>query len=134
MAKTATRSILFTTLFAIGVVASARGCGGVTDERVAARTQASKAACDKAQMCGRIGPGLDYESYQSCVTIINGMIDQTYLPEAQCKDIDQGALSVCVSAINGILCDDILDLYLTIVVTCSKDRLCVGAAADAGTD
>jgi hypothetical protein len=131
MSKSATKSIVLTVLFAIGVVAGARGCGGVTDERVAARTQASKAACDKAQMCNRIGPGLDYESYQSCITIINGMIDQTYLPEAQCKDIDQGALSVCISGINGILCDDILDLYLTIVNTCSKDRLCVGVA-DAG--
>jgi hypothetical protein len=133
MAKTATRSILFTALFAMAVVASARGCGGVTDERVAARTQASKAACDKSQMCGVIGPGLTYESYQSCVTIVNGMIDETYLPEAQCKDIDQSALSVCLSAINGILCDDILGLYLTIVNTCSKDRLCVGVA-DAGSD
>ena len=105
MSKTATKSILLTALFAIGVVASARGCGGVTDERVAARTQASKASCDKSQMCGIIGPGLTYESYQSCITIVNGMIDETYLPEAQCKDIDQSALSVCISAINGIVCE-----------------------------
>jgi hypothetical protein len=133
MAKTVTKSTLLTALLAISVVASARGCGGVTDERVAARTQASKAACDKSQMCGIIGPGLTYESYQSCITIVNGMIDQTYLPEAQCKDIDQSALSVCISAINGILCNDIVDLYLTLVVTCSKERLCVGVA-DAGTD
>jgi hypothetical protein len=131
MSKTTAKSILVT-LFAIGVVAGARGCGGVTDERVAARTQASKAACDKAQMCNTIGPGLTYESYSSCITIVNGMIDQTYLPEAQCRDIDQPALSVCISAINGILCNDIVDLYLTIINTCSKDRLCVGVA-DAGT-
>lgn len=133
MAKTATRSILLTAVFAIGVVASARGCGGVTDERVAARTQASKAACDKAQMCGTIGPGLTYESYQSCITIVNGMIDQTYLPEAQCKDIDQPKLSVCISALNGIQCNDGLDLLLTLVGACSKENLCVGVA-DAGTD
>jgi hypothetical protein len=131
MSKTTAKSIALITLFATGVIAGARGCGGVTDERVAARTQASKAACDKAQACGTIGPGLAYESYQSCITIINGMIDQTYLPEAQCKDIDQQALSTCISALNGIVCNDGLDLLLTLLGACSKDRLCVGVA-DAG--
>jgi hypothetical protein len=138
MSKTATKSILLTALFAIGVVASARGCGGVsnkpvTDERVAARMQASKAACDRAQACGTVGPGLTYESYESCITIIDGMIDQTYLPEAQCKDIDESKLPVCISALNGIQCNDGLDLLLTLVGSCSKESLCVGVA-DAGSD
>jgi hypothetical protein len=128
-----TKSVLLTAVFAIAVVGGARGCGGVTDERVAARTQASKAACDRAQTCGTIGPGLTYESYPSCITIINGMIDETYLPEAQCKDIDQQALPVCISALNGIQCNDGFDLFLTLIGSCSKDSLCVGFA-DAGTD
>jgi hypothetical protein len=126
-----TRSILLTALFAIGVVAAGRGCGGVTDERVAARTKASKAYCDSVQRCEDIGPGLTYESYQSCITIIEGMIDQTYLPESQCKDIDQPALNVCISALESVLCDNIIDLIVKLGTSCSKESLCVGVR-DAG--
>ena len=133
MSKTTAKSMLLPALFAIGVIAGSRGCGGVTNERVAARTQASKAACDRAQACGTIGAGLTYESYQSCITIINGEIDRTYLPEAQCKDIDQQKLSVCISALNGIQCNDGLDLLLTLFGSCSKENLCVGVVVDAGT-
>jgi hypothetical protein len=131
MSKTIPTSILVIALFATGVVAGAQGCGGVTDERVAARSKASKAACDRAQMCGGVGPGLTYESYQSCITIVNGMIDQTYLPEAQCRDIDQAALNVCISRLESILCDNWVDLLVTLGSTCSKEALCVGVA-DAG--
>lgn len=131
MSKTISKSILVMALFAIGVVAGAQACGGVTDERVAARTQASKAACDRAQMCGAVGQGLTYEDYPTCISIVNGMIDQTYLPPAQCKDIDQPALNVCISRLESVLCDNWVDLVVALTTTCSKETLCVGVA-DAG--
>jgi len=109
----------------------AAGCGGVTDARVAARNRASKATCDKSQMCGVIGPGLEYEDYPSCISEVNGNIDGQIWPASQCQDIRQDMLDVCISAINGTQCGNLIDLLITLG-TCSAANVCKGPAADAG--
>ena len=76
----------------LAIAIGAAGCGGVTDSRVAARNRASKATCDKSQMCGTIGPGLDYEDYPSCISEVNGNIDGQIWPASQCQDIKQDML------------------------------------------
>src|ERR1051325_9163085 len=76
---------------------TASSCGGVTDARVAARNRASKAACDRAQACGSVGPGQTYNDYMSCITIVNGDIDSMIWPPAECQQIDQAMLNVCLN-------------------------------------
>ena len=87
MAMTFTRTGIVAGLLV--VLIGAAGCGGVTDARVAARNKASKAACDRAQTCGTIGAGLDYEDYPSCISELNGYIDDQVWPASQCQDIKQ---------------------------------------------
>jgi hypothetical protein len=116
----------------LALAIGAAGCGGVTDARVAARNRASKAICDKAQMCGTIGPGLDYEDYPSCISEANGNIDGQIWPASQCQDIKQDMLDVCISAINGTQCGNLIDVLITLG-TCSAANVCKGpTAADAG--
>src|SRR5262245_65463013 len=93
----------------VALAAGAVGCGGVTDARVAARNRASKAACDRFNMCGNIGPGLTYADYQSCISEVNGFIDSSVWQADQCQQINQANLNVCVSAISGTQCGNVLN-------------------------
>jgi hypothetical protein len=115
----------------LALAAGASSCGGVTDSRVAARNRASKAACDRAQACGNVGPGQTYNDYMSCITIVNGDIDANIWPPAECQQIDQAMLNVCLSAINGTQCGNLLNFLVTLG-TCGKQYVCVGPAGDAG--
>ena len=109
----------------------AAGCGGVTDSRVAARNKASKAACDRSQACMRIGAGLDYEDYPSCISEVNGYIDGQVWPASQCQQIKQDMLNVCLNAISGTQCGNLVNLIVTLG-TCSAANVCEGAAPDGG--
>ena len=82
-------------------------------------------------MCGVIGPGLEYEDYPSCISEVNGNIDGQIWPASQCQDIKQDMLDVCISAINGTECGNLIDLLITLG-TCSAANVCKGPAADAG--
>ena len=117
----------------LAVLIGAAGCGGVTDARVTARNKASKAACDRAQTCGNIGPGLEYEDYQSCISEVNGFIDGQVWPASQCQQINQDMLNVCISAISGTQCGNLINLFITLG-TCSAANICVGGpdAASSG--
>jgi len=115
----------------LALAAGASSCGGVTDARVAARNRASKAACDRAQACGSIGPGQSYNDYMSCISIVNGDIDSSIWPAGECQQIDQSALNVCLNAIGGTQCGNLLNFLVTLG-TCGKQYVCVGAAGDAG--
>jgi hypothetical protein len=116
----------------LALLVGAAGCGGVTDARVAARNRASKATCDKAQMCGTIGPGLDYEDYPSCISEMNGNIDGQIWPASQCQDIKQDMLDVCINAISGTQCGNVIDLLITLG-TCSAANVCkMPTPADGG--
>ena len=127
--RTTTNSLTRAALVALlAVAASAASCGGVTDARVAARNRASKAACDRANACGNIGPGQSYADYSSCITIVNGDIDSSIWPVADCQQIDQSALDVCISAINGTQCGNGLNFLITLG-TCGKANVCLGQDA-----
>jgi Family of unknown function (DUF6184) len=110
---------------------AAAGCGGVTDARVAARNRASKAACDRANACGNIGPGQSYADYQSCISIVNGDIDSSIWPAGQCQQINQSNLDTCISAIGGTQCGNGLNFLITLG-TCGAANVCVGQDAGPG--
>jgi hypothetical protein len=129
MTATSTRNGIVAGLLA--VLIGAAGCGGVTDARVAARNKASKAACDRAQACGTIGAGLEYEDYSSCISELNGYIDGQVWPASQCQDIKQDMLNVCLNAIGGTQCGNLVNLLVTLG-TCSAANVCTNPTPDAG--
>jgi hypothetical protein len=129
--RTTMRSKQVALIVVLALAAGASSCGGVTDARVAARNRASKAACDRAQACGSIGPGQSYNDYMSCITIVNGDIDSSIWPAGECQQIDQAMLNVCLNAIQGTQCGSLLNFLVTLG-TCGKQYVCVGAAGDAG--
>src|SRR5262249_49786308 len=108
----------------VALAAGAVGCGGVTDARVAARNRASKAACDRFNMCGNIGPGLTYADYQSCISEVNGFIDSSVWQADQCQQINQANLNVCVSAISGTQCGTVLNGRIPLG-PCGKQNVCI---------
>jgi hypothetical protein len=116
----------------LAVLIGVAGCGGVTDARVAARDKASKAACDRAKTCGTIGAGLEYEDYPSCISEMNGYIDDQVWPASQCQDIKQDMLNVCLNAIGGTQCGNLINLIVTLG-TCSAANVCaLPPASDGG--
>jgi uncharacterized protein DUF6184 len=129
-----TRAALLGTLVLLSTLPAllgGAGCGGVTDARVSARNRASKAACDRANACGNIGPGQSYADYQSCISIVNGDIDATIWPVSECQQINQQNLDVCISAINGTQCGNGINFLITLG-TCGKQNVCVGQDGGAG--
>lgn len=131
--------IVFLGLAAAGALL-ARGCGGVTDTRVAARDQATTASCNYYMRCGLIGPGEDtmngYTSYASCQTSVSAYWEGAW-PVSQCQGhIDEAQVSICVSAINATECMSGLDVLATLVLKCPAATVCdanitpVDAAAD----
>ncbi len=118
----------------------ARGCGGVTDTRVAARDQATAASCNYYMRCGLIGPGEDtmngYTSYASCQTSVSAYWESTW-PVSACQGhIDEAQVSICVSAINATECMNGLDVLATLVLKCPQASICDAnlTPVDAATD
>ena len=118
-------------------LAGARGCGGVsnpTDPRIAARDQAAKATCDKYMACGAIGPGLTYETYDSCLTVWQGNWENQW-SAAMCEGkISQPDLTTCVDRIGGTDCTSLLDILNTLYNTCAAAKVCSVGGTDAATD
>jgi len=111
--------------------ALAAGCGQVTDERVGARDQVTKASCDYYQRCGQIGSGLMYADRESCDTQVRGLWDGAW-PVGACQKIRQDQLNICVSAINGTQCNNVVNFFTTLG-TCSQANVCAGGP-DASVD
>jgi hypothetical protein len=118
-------------VFTLPVLFAGAGCGGVTDARVSARNRASKAACDRANACGSIGPGQTYADYQSCISIVNGDIDSMIWPAGTCQQINQQNLDVCLNAISGTQCGNGINFLITLG-TCGAQNVCVGQDGGAG--
>jgi hypothetical protein len=126
------RSALLT-LFAIGVALGARGCGGVTDDRVDARDRTTKAVCDRYNACGLIGmdAGDTYPTYDSCAVTWRANWEMWW-PPAECKgQINQMQLGECISAIGGTDCASVVDFLLTLG-KCAKEMVCTGNAKPDG--
>jgi hypothetical protein len=109
-------------LFALAVA----GCGGVTNPQIVARDQATTASCDWYQSCNQIGPGLTYETRQSCETQVRAHWDQTWPPASCDSKINQSQLSICLSAIHATQCGNILDIWSTLGVKCTEANICSG--------
>ncbi len=126
---------------AIGALActallSARGCGGVTDSRVAARDQATTATCTAYQRCGQIGSASTdaYPDYSSCVTVWEGKWESLW-PASTCQGkIVEANLTVCLNAIGGTDCSSLLDILTTLYVKCSAASVCGAGTTDAAAD
>jgi hypothetical protein len=102
------------------------GCGGVTSSQVLARDRATAASCDWYQACNQIGPGLAYETRDSCETQVRAHWDQTW-PPALCEGkISQNQLSICLDAIHATQCGNALDILATLAVKCPESTICSG--------
>lgn len=116
-----------------GMLLGARGCGGVTDDRVGARDRTTKATCDRYDACGLIGTetGDAFATYDSCSVNWRAEWDSQW-PVADCQGhINQMELSECLSAIGGTDCNAV-DLFVTLLGKCPKAMVCKGASADGG--
>jgi hypothetical protein len=111
----------------------ARGCGGVTDTRVAARDQAAQATCMRYQTCMDIGTGLTYSDYSSCITAWEGKWEDAW-PAGTCQGrIDNTQLGVCLDAIGATACTG-FDFVLTLA-KCGSGTVCdLGVPIDAAAD
>jgi len=133
-ARTTTTTLRRTALVLALLAAAAAGassCGGVTDERVAARDKATKAACDRYDTCELIGPnmGQAYVTYDSCTTVWRSNFEQMW-PASTCRQINQQMLNVCLSAIAATNCMG-FDFVGTLL-KCQAQDICLGVA-DAGS-
>jgi hypothetical protein len=118
-------------LVAVAPVLGALGCGGVKTSRADAREKATQRTCDRYDKCKAIGPGLMYENREACEIAWEAYWENAW-PIADCEGrIDGDALNVCLSRINGTMCE-VLDVFKTLDI-CAKKNVCVGAAPDAGT-
>ncbi len=117
----------------LATTAAAVGCGGVTDSRMSARDKATKAACNRYQQCGLIGPNADdaYVTYDSCSTVWSANWEQAW-PATTCTSINQAGLNVCLNAIAATDCTNAVDFLLTLG-KCQAVDVCAGGAADAGS-
>jgi Family of unknown function (DUF6184) len=109
-------------LFALAVA----GCGGVTNPQIVARDQATTASCDWYQSCSQIGPGLTYETRQSCETQVRAKWDQAWPPASCDSKINQSQLSICLDAIHATQCGNALDILSTLGVKCAEASICSG--------
>jgi len=118
----------------------ARGCGGVTDTRVAARDQATAASCNYYNRCNLIGPGKDtmggFTSYSSCQTSVSAYWEGKW-PVSQCQGhVDEAQVSICISAINATQCMNNIDVLATLLLKCPVETVCDAnlPPADASAD
>ena len=131
MAMAKLRAMALAAVFGGGLLLGARGCGGVTDTRAAARDAATKATCDRYMTCGHIGAtNATYPDYASCQIAWQAMWDSNW-PAADCAGkINQANLNVCVARITSTSCTNIIDILNTEFVVCGKATVCPGAPAN----
>ena len=127
------RGCIVGTLFALGTLAGARGCGGVTDDRVAAREKTVKAICDRYAACELIGSAADdaYPDRDSCSIAWRANREEAW-PAATCQGkIYEPELNVCLSAIAATACMG-FD-FLTTLNKCTPTTVCsAGNTPDGG--
>jgi hypothetical protein len=127
------RGCILGAILAFGATLGARGCGGVTDDRVAARDKATGAICDRYAQCDLIGPDADdtYDNREACVIDWKANRDDAW-PAEQCQGrISEADLNVCLSAIAATACAG-FD-FVTTLLKCTAATVCsAGAVQDAG--
>jgi hypothetical protein len=125
--RTAVRAVLSV----VGVVvALAASCSSGTS-REQARDQATTATCQRYVMCDQIGAGKAYPSEPDCEIQWTAYWDKAW-PAADCDGkIDQSAYGVCLNAIGGTSCTNILDLIGTLA-KCGKMNVCDTATSPDG--
>jgi hypothetical protein len=104
----------------------AAACGGVTSSQDAARSSATTASCDWYQMCGQIGPGLQYTDRSDCEVKVQAYWENAWPPATCDQKINQSALSVCLDAIHATTCGSGLDVLATLGVKCPASSVCTG--------
>jgi hypothetical protein len=118
---------------ALGASLAARGCGGVTDDRVAAREKTAAAICDRYAACELIGTGVagGYTDREACLIDWRDNRNEAW-PAAECQGrISQSELNVCLSAIAGTACMG-FD-FVSTLLKCTAATVCsAGAPQDAG--
>lgn len=100
------RGSIVGTLFAVSALVGARGCGSVTDDRVAAREKAVTAICDRYAACELIGSAVDdaYPNRDSCLIAWRANREDAW-PAAACQGkIYEPELNVCLAAIAATAC------------------------------
>jgi hypothetical protein len=125
----------FGMLGAAAIAAGLLACGGgvtTTHTRESARDAATKAACDRYNTCGAIGPAADdaYVSYDSCSIDWLAVWEQRW-PPGSCPAINAAGLNVCLSAISATDCTNLLDLLATLA-KCEAIDVCMSATPDGG--
>lgn len=110
---------------------AAPSCGGVQGSDVVnARNQATTAGCNYYKMCNDIGPGLQYDTYQDCITQVQGSWTSAW-PTSTCQGhIDQQQLTICLDAINATTdCSGLAQLIT--LSKCGSATICSANVADA---
>ncbi len=110
------------------------GCGTVTNDRDDAINRATTATCMRYQACGLIGSAAtaSFTTVGDCQAQWKAKFTTQWTP-AQCQGhIDQPMLNVCLEAINGTSCTNVLDVLTTFYVKCGASPVC-GVPPDAGT-
>jgi hypothetical protein len=112
-------------------LATAGGCGS-SSSQADARDRATSTSCAWFQMCGKIGPGLMYETLDMCQVQVRAKWDTAW-PVASCDGkIDESQLELCLQAISSTICDNGLDELNTLVNKCPEVKICAGASPDGG--
>jgi hypothetical protein len=122
------RGRLLTTLVSLGTLLGARGCGGVTDDRVAAREKTTSAICDRYAQCGLIGAEANaaYPNREACVIDWRADRDEAW-PAADCQGkISQPELNVCLAAVAATNCVG-FDFVGTLL-KCTPATVCSGGS------
>ena len=116
------------TMFALGTLLGARGCGDVTNDRVAAREKAVKAICDRFTQCELIGPDADdsYMTREACTIDQRAGRDDAWLSADCTGHINDAELNVCLAAVAATNCMgwDFVGTLLkcTSTTVCSKGK------------
>lgn len=119
------RAGMLAMLIGLGTLPATTGCGGVTDDRVAARDRTVAAICDRYQQCELIGPPpAPYDTREACVIDWRADRDDAW-PAAECQGkISQAELNVCLSAIGGTACMG-FD-FVSTLLKCTPATVCSG--------
>jgi hypothetical protein len=108
-----------------GVGAGCSSSGSQTD----ARDRATSTSCAWYSKCNQIGPGLMYDTLESCQVQVRGSWDKAW-PVASCDGkINEPALETCLEAIASTTCGNGLDILNTLANKCPAAKVCSGAGA-----
>ena len=105
------------------------GCGTVADvtgRQVDAVNAVVNATCDRYEACGQIGSGKKYTTKDECHNQEVSNWDGRW-PSADCdKRINGDNLDICLNAVKGTDCNNIIDQINTAYNKCAKSDVCKG--------